>query len=282
MLFSVPSICGQGKSGPVAIYTKLGWVLSGPVHSPEINQASVTLISTHALRVGSLQHDTETLDDRLWSFWDLESLGIKDPDQSVYEEFGSIVRFNDGRYEVSLPWKDPHPILPDNYQLSLKRLQGLLCCLRQNPKVLQEYDSIIQNQLCQGIVEAIDDPESIGIVKVHYLPHHAVFRQDKETTKLRIVYDASAKSEGPSLNDCLYTGPKFDQRIMDTLLRFRTHRVALTADIEKAFLMVSMSEKDRDVLRFHWANDITQDHPEIRVLRFSRVVFGVSSSPLFT
>ena len=63
---------------------------------------------------------------------------------------------------------------------------------------------------------------------------------------------------------------------MDILLRFRTHRVALTADIEKAFLMVSMSEKDRDVLR---VNDITQDHPEIRVLRFSRVVFGVSSSP---
>ena len=115
-------------------------------------------------------------------------------------------------------------------------------------------------------------------MKVHYLPHHAVIRQDKETTKLRIVYDSSAKSEGPSLNDCLYTGPKFDQRIMDILLRFRTHRVALTADIEKAFLMVSMSEKDRDVLRFLWVNDITQDHPEITVLRFSRVVFGVSSS----
>ena len=135
-------------------------VVGTSTFSRKLTQASVTLISTHALRVGSLQHDTETLDDRLRSFWDLESL---DPDQSVYEEFGSTVRFNDGRYEVSLPWKDPHPILPDNYQLSLKRLQGLLCHLRQNPKVLQEYDSIIQNQLCQGIVEAVDDPESIAL-----------------------------------------------------------------------------------------------------------------------
>ena len=119
-------------------------------------------------------------------------MGIKDPDQSVYEKFGSTVRFNDGRYEVSLPWKNPpHSILADNNQLSLKRLQGLLCRLRQNPKVFQEYDFIIQNQLCQGIVEAIDDPESIGIVKVHYLTHHGVIWQDKETTKLRIVYDAS-------------------------------------------------------------------------------------------
>ena len=87
-------------------------------------------------------------------------------------------------------------------------------------------------------------------MKVHYLPHHAVIWEDKETTKLRIVYDASAKSKGPSLNDCLYTGPKFDQRIMDIWLRFHTHQVALTADIEKAFLMVSKSEKDRDVLWF--------------------------------
>ena len=101
-----------------------------------------------------------------------------------------------------------------------------------------------------GLIEDVDDPESIGIVKVHYLPHHAVIWQDKETTKLRIVYDASAKSKGPSLNDCLYTGPKFDQRIMDIWLRFHTHQVALTADIEKAFLMVSKSEKDRDVLWF--------------------------------
>ena len=43
--------------------------------------------------------------------------------------------------------------------------------------------------------------------RIHYLPYHAVVRQDKSTTKLRIVYDASAKADGPSLNECLYTGP---------------------------------------------------------------------------
>ena len=109
--------------------------------------------------------------------------------------------------------------------------------------------------------------------KIHYLPHHAVIRQDKETSKLRIVYDASARANGPSLNDCLHIGPK------DILLRFRTHRVAVIADIEKAFLMVSVTERDRDVLRFLWVDDITSDQPEITILRFARVVFGVSSSP---
>ena len=53
---------------------------------------------------------------------------------------------------------------------------------------------------------------------------------------MRVVYDASAKVEGKvSLNDSLLTGPKFDQKILDILLRFRSYRIALMADIEKPF-----------------------------------------------
>ena len=115
--------------------------------------------------------------------------------------------------------------------------------------------------------------------EVTHLPHHAVIRQDKETTKVRVVYDASARSSGPSLNDCLHTGPKFNQRILEILLRFRSYPVAFIADIEKAFLMISVNPKDRDVLRFLWVKDPFSSEPEIVVLRFSRVVFGVSASP---
>ena len=102
---------------------------------------------------------------------------------------------------------------------------------------------------------------------------------DKETMKVRVVYDASARSEGPSLNDCLHAGPKFDQKILDILLRFRVHHVMITADIEKAFLMVSVARKDCDVLRFLWVDNAFADNPEVIELRFTRVVFGVSSSP---
>ena len=101
----------------------------------------------------------------------------------------------------------------------------------------------------------------------------------KETTKLRIVYDASCKSNGTSLNDCLYTGPVLSQRIMDVILRFRTHRKAFAGDIEKAFLNVSVAEENRDVLRFLWFDDVKKESPEVVVLRFARVVFGVTSSP---
>lgn len=172
-----------------------------------------------------------------------ESLGICSPEKTLYDEFSSSVEFRDGRYD---PWRDTHEPLPDIFQLSLRRLRGLMRRLQQTPSVLQEYDSIIRDQLKKGIVEAVTD-SSPASDQVHYLPHHAVIRSDKTTTKLRVVYDASAKSNGPSLNDCLHTGPKFDQRILDILLRFRSHRVPLTADIEKAFLMISMAERDRDV-----------------------------------
>ena len=179
---------------------------------------------------------------------------------------------------VSLPWKHFHQSLPDNYHLSQNRLHGLLKRLRQNPALL-DYDHIIKEQIEKGIVE---DAPTVGgdPTRLHYLPHHAIIRRDKDTTKLRVVYDASAKRDGkPSLNDCLLVRPKFNQKILDLLMRFRSFRIALTADIEKAFLMISVEERDRDVLRFLWVNNIDENDVKIRPLRFTRVVFGVSSSP---
>ena len=96
--------------------------------------------------------------------------------------------------------------LPDNYELRFKRLQGLLRCLRECPAV--KYDAIIQNQLRQGVVEEVKKPDNPVKCKLHYLPHHAIIRTDKETTKIRIVYDVSAKSSGCSFNDCLHVGPE--------------------------------------------------------------------------
>ena len=264
----------EGNGGPVAIYTKFGWVLSGPV---SCNDQHTTNLVTHVLRVDS-GPTLKDLDKRLRSFWDLESLGVTDTEDTVLEQFSSIVTLRDGRYEVSLPWKDPCSSIPDNLQLSQGRLHSLLRRLRQTPDILREYDNIIQQQLQKGIVEIVDDPHTVP-GRVHYLPHHAVIRKDKETSKVRVVYDASARDGGLSLNDCLYSGPKFNQRIFDLLIRFRCHQVALTADIEKAFLMISVSEKDRDVLRFLWVRDPIEDPPQYIVLRFARVVFGVSCSP---
>ena len=117
-------------------------------------------------------------------------------------------------------------------------------------------------------------------MQIHYLSHHAVHREDKKTTKLRVIFDASAKTNGPALNDCLYSGSKFGQNIIEIMLRFWVHKVTLAAVIEKAFLIIAMASEDRNVLCFSWVDDINKEVPEIVALRFTCVVFGVFSSPL--
>ena len=112
---------------------------------------------------------------------------------------------------------------PNDYDLSLKRLNGLLRRLKQEPDILTEYNSVIKTQLQQGIVKPIENQSLVDIPEVHYLPHHAVVRRDKATTKLRVVYDVSSRSNRPSLNDCLNPGPKFDKKILDILSHFRVH-----------------------------------------------------------
>ncbi len=236
------------------------------------------MASAHTLKIDAYPAEP-SLDNRLKQFWDLESLGILKDESSVYERFVQQIEFNSHRYEVKLPWKEDHPPLLDHFDLCRKRLVGLLKRLKQSPQVLSEYDSIIRNQLDKGIVKIATQPKQAVSDRVHYLPHHVVMRQDKATSKLRIVFDASARSTGPSLNDCLYTGPKSGQSIFDILLRFCLHRVDLTGDIEKAFHMVSVHEADRDSLRFLWATDPGAEQLELVTLRFTRVVFGVSSSP---
>ena len=224
--------------------------------------------------------DPDLLESKLERFWRLESLGIVPNESSVYDDFQQRIRFDGQRYEVNLPWKEPHPMLPDNYSLSKSRLVSLLSRLRNDPGVLKEYHAVIQEQVNAGVVERAEEDGPGEVGKVHYLAHHPVVRQDKQTTKVRLVYDASAKkSGGPSLNDCLYSGPPLSETIADVLVRFRCHKTALVGDLEKAFLMISVAEDDRDALRFLWFDDPFSEEPKITVFRFARVAFGLSSSP---
>ena len=83
----------HGSNGPIAIHTKLGWVLSGPTRSRELDQYSVNLVTTHVLRVDTQQNDSNSLDDRLRSFWDHESLSIRGPEKAMYDEFANTITF---------------------------------------------------------------------------------------------------------------------------------------------------------------------------------------------
>ena len=129
---------------------------------------------------------------------------------------------------------------------------------------------MIQDQLRLGVIEKVK-PGPSDTIK-HYIPHHAVVNPSKTTTKVRVVYDASAKTkqENKSLNDCLYRGPVLLQDLIGIL---RLNKVAIVADIEKAFLQIGLNETQKDVTRFFWlknTNNLNTDN-NIQVYRFCRV-----------
>ena len=133
------------------------------------------------------------------------------------------------------------------------------------------------------MIEKVSELEEPG-GNVHYLPHHAVIRRDAETTKLRIVYDASSKEtkNGTSLNDCLHTGPSLNPLLFDILIRFRENKTVLVEDIEKAFSWnVAVDLEDRDSLRFSWVEDARDSHLSVVAYRFLSRRFWVKCLTLF-
>ena len=115
----------------------------------------------------------------------------------------------------------------------------------------------MQEQVAAGIMEPVP-PHRTGEV-VNYIPHQAVIREQAETTKMRIVYDCSSRTDTqtPSLNDCLETGPPLQPLLFDILLRNRMRKHCVTGDIQKAFLQIRVYEQDRDAQRVLWYDNLT-------------------------
>ena len=84
--------------------------------------------------------------------------------------------------------------------------------------------------------------------KKNCIPHHALLTPAKDTIKVHIVYDASAKTKKTnlSLNECLYRGPVILEDLCGLLLRFQIKRIEIIADIEKTFLQIALQPKERE------------------------------------
>ena len=141
--------------------------------------------------------------------------------------------------------------------------------------LLDEYDKIFDEYLKLEIIEEVQTQRDTG--QVVYSPRKEVVKEDRSTTKLRIVFDANAKyKDTMPLNDLLYKGPCLNADLYSLLLNFRVHPIVLTADIEKVYLQIKINEEHRDYLRFLWHRNL-QEESIIRY-RFTRVIFGVTSS----
>jgi len=140
-----------------------------------------------------------------------------------------------------------------------------------------EYHAQIMQYVTGGFVQRAD-PRFRGTRT--YLPHHPVIREDHLTTKIRPVFDGSARGKGfPSLNDALEAGPNLNPDLLAVLLRFRTFPVCWIADITKAFLQIELRRSDAEAVRFLWVDDPSNPASPIIEYRWNRVPFGLTSSP---
>lgn len=263
--------------GPTAMSSKLGYLLSGPVLLPRPPSAAVNILHVAA------EHEQE--EQNLLRFWQVEDTAItpaeqKSQDHKFLKTYceSHITRQDDGTYCASLPWKPEHPPLPDNFSVCQKRTRSLAFRLAQSAGLLQTYDNILKEQLNRDFIEPVPNPKNSDTA--HYIPHHPV-KKNSDTTPVRIVYDCSCRQSSghPSLNDCLLTGPPFLVDLCAIILRFRKHQYGLSTDIEKAFLHITLAEKDRNFTRFLWLSDPLDPSSEFVVYRFKRILFGAVSSP---
>ena len=177
---------------------------------------------------------------------------------------------------MAIPWKDDEPPLHCNRTTAEDRLYSLEKHLQRRPDVAEKYCQVMEANKAKGYVRKLE-PGEIDDGPSWYLPHFPVVREDKETTKVRIVYDSAARYGGVNLNDTMLPGPKLQQDVFDVLLHFCSNPVALVADLTEMFSQVTMVKQDRRYHRFLWRGLDLSRPPE--VYEAMRLMFGDHASP---
>ena len=252
----------------VAQNSRLGWILSGSIPDSKPNHSVVS----HQLFCTSVEEN----------FWSLETIGICENEREnvaadpVLDQFKERITKSGERYSVSLPWKgNMADQLLSNKKGALKRLENLEVRFKKDTQLREQYYSIFAEMENHGIIEEVTAEVSHS-GPTYYMPHHPVVKESSTTTKVRPVFDASAKGyNGISLNDCMEAGPNFLPDLPALLIRFRRWKIGLTADVTKAFLQVGINPEDRDVHRFL----LKMEEDKVREMRFTRVPFGNKCSP---
>ncbi|XP_063540322.1 uncharacterized protein LOC134749332 [Cydia strobilella] len=256
---------------PLLQCTTLGWILSGTDGSTSVHD-TVTVLHTQVNE-----------DDQLKRFWEIEAepnvhskLFTKE-EQRCEDLFASTtVRTQEGRYVVKLPFRDDHTCKGNSREIAVKRLRSLERKLEKDKTLKARYTEVIQEYEQLGHMILVTEPDHKKREAI-YLPHHAVIREDKSTTKVRVVFDASCKyDEGISLNDQLMTGPTLQPELRHLIMRWRRYPVCLVADIVKMYRMVRVANEDTDFQRIVWRENAED---EIKDYKLLTVTFGTASAP---
>ncbi len=253
--------------GMVAVPTQLGLCLSGPMLTTDPPPALVATVPPT-----DLQSDLS----KLWELDQVpESPEHSSEDQRVIEEFNQTYSFSDGRFSVSLPKVPDPPKLGESRRQAVSRLLQNEKSLAKKGK-LESFQAAVREYVDLGHAHRIPFQQLHPATSHFYLPVHGVFKDCSTTTKVRAVFDASARtSSSHSLTDTLLSGPNLYPPLTDILLRFRRFPVGMSADISKMFREILLNPGEKNLHRF-----VMRDTDgRIVDCRMDRLTFGVKCSP---
>ena len=213
-------------------------------------------------------------DEMLQKFWEIEesptvTSTLSPEEKSVVDHFNTHhYRSETGRFVVPLPRKPDAKSIGESRSQAVQRFLSLERSLHSRNQ-FQEFSAVMNEYFKMEHTERVPDSDLEKPPQdIFYLPMHAVKKEYSTTTKIRAVFDASAKSStGISLNDTLLVGPTVHPPLVDVLLRFRLHRIALTTDVSRMYRAVELDPPDRDLHRFVWRESPDQPLTDYRMLR---------------
>ncbi|XP_044741885.1 uncharacterized protein LOC123302859 [Chrysoperla carnea] len=271
-----PKLIGIGKVSaapdlPFGLQTSLGYVIMGKtpiLDDLNLCQSFCTLIDP----------PIEQIVEKFFEIEEVPMGKIDSPENIECEKHFTKTHIRDftGRYSVALPFKEDPSNLGDSYSSALKRFISLERKLDASPQLRKQYNDAFNDYLIQGHMRKLVD-NCISDRSGYYLPHHPVFKVDSTTTPLRIVFDASCKTNSSlSLNDVLHTGPKLQTDVLGMFLNFRLNQIAFTADIRQMYRQINLCQEHTRFQRVLYRFESSEN---IETYELTTLAFGVKPSP---
>ncbi|GFY34929.1 uncharacterized protein TNCV_155021 [Trichonephila clavipes] len=222
----------------------------------------------------------EDLNKNLEKFWKLDEIQepiVKNKERLICEEHYANTHFRtkEGKYVVSMPLKKEPSCLGNSKDIALKRLGSLWNRLARDKNYLNLYREFLRDYERLGHMKEVTNETDPDIT--YYATHHGIYRPEKSTTKLRVVFNCSSLTDnGISLNDIQYNGGVIQEDLYAQMLRFRTYTYAFTADIKMMYRTILINPKQRSLQRIVWCES---EHESPKIYELSTVTYGTVSAP---
>ncbi|XP_055308589.1 uncharacterized protein LOC129572612 [Sitodiplosis mosellana] len=253
----------------IAQNTEFGWIVSGAMAQSLAQMQVTSLVSNFELEQQMSRFFAS--DD----FNNVDGEALTEEEEMCESHFvATHKRDEDGRYVVMLPFKGglEKPDLGDSRRAALASLFSFERRCTSNPELKIQYCDFMNEYIISGHMREVVHyhPDA------HYLPHHCVFK-DSTTTKLRVVFNASQKTANKkSLNDQFPIGAIDQNDLTTIILRWRRHKIAFTADVEKMYRQIRVDESQTHLQRILWRE--SPDQP-IKEFELSTVTYGTAVAP---